>query len=97
MISRWTMVLGVLVLVLTFVLGVRGMIVGEPCSRSAPQVTSVEQEQSRLPDGDEPCRSDGSVRAIRVAEWVFGLGVAGLVVSAGMGVWRQQASKRGGG
>ena len=83
-------------MMLTFVLGVRGLIVGEPCSRSAPQVTSVEQQQSRLPEGDEPCRSDASVNAIRVVEWVFGLAVVGLVVSAGLDVWRRQAGKRAG-
>jgi len=83
------MVLGVLVLMLTFVLGVRGLIVGEPCSRSSPQVSSVEQQQSRLPEGDEPCRSDASARAIRAVEWVFGFGVAGLVVSAGLDVMRR--------
>ena len=89
------MVLGVLVLILTFVLGVRGLIVGEPCSRNAPQVTSVEQQQSRLPDVDEPCRSDASMRAIRVAEWVFGFAVAGLVVSIGLDVSRRRAAIKG--
>lgn len=76
MISRWTMVLGVLVLMLTFVLGVRGMIVGEPCSPSAQQVTSMEQQQRQQPEGDEPCRRDASARAIRAVEWVFGFGLA---------------------
>lgn len=92
MISRWTMVLGVLVLLLTFVLGVRGMIVGEPCSPSAAEVTSVEQQQRQLPEGDEPCRWDASIRVIRVVEWVFGFAVVGLVLSVGVDVARRRRS-----
>ena len=89
------MVLGVVVLLLTFVLGVRGMLVGEPCSRSAPQVTSVEQQQSRLPDGDEPCRGDAAIRVIRIVEWVFGIALAGLVVSVGVDVSRRRSAADG--
>ena len=90
------MVLGVLVLLLTFVMAVRGLITGEPCSRSAPQVTSVEQQQTRLPDVDEPCTSDAAVRAMRGVEWVFGFAVVGLLIAGGRGCGAVSQAEWGG-
>lgn len=91
MISRRTIILGVIVLLFSLTVGARILASSGACGDSREQLLSAEAREQRLPGGDVPCNTaDRNVWAMRMIEGAFIVGASAFLVSLGVDVrsWR---------
>lgn len=91
MISRRTIILGVIVLLFSLTVGARIFASSGACGDSREQLLGAEAREQRLPGGDVPCSAaDRNVWAMRIIEGAFVAGACAFLVSLGVDVrsWR---------
>lgn len=91
MISRRTIILGVIVLLFSLSVGARVLVASGACGDSREQLLGAEAREQRLPGGDVPCSAaDRNVWAMRLIEGAFVVGAGAFLVSLGVDLrsWR---------
>lgn len=88
MISRLTLVLAVIVVMLAFVLSLLHFAGGAPCGTGRHQMPSVEEQQTTMIT--EPCQPTGAERELVAAEITFWGCLGALVISGGVDLVRRR-------
>ena len=90
MISRLTMVLAVIVVLLAFVLTMLHFTGGAPCGTGRHQMPSVDEQQTNIPL--DPCQPSAAERELQAAEITFWCCLGGLLLSGGVDLVRRRQS-----
>ena len=88
MISRLTMVLAVIVVLLAFVLTLLRFTGGAPCGTGRHQMQSVVEQQTSIPS--EPCQPAGAERELQAAEITFWGCLGSLLLSGSIDLARRR-------